>query len=442
VIEFVDGGTLKDLIDRRRSALEPFTLDEAIHLMRGIALGAQAVNEHLIHRDIKPDNILLDGPDEAPRPRIADFGLAKIASEYTRPETFKGIQAIWYMAPEAWRDEKHTSKIDVYSVGLVFYEILTFEHPLLPLVASSVNVLAKWREVHLTVPCTDVRVSRPEVPLSLAKLLCRMTDKSPGNRPGWDEVIAGLTIQAQPPKSSPAVDPGILAAFKTQAEERFREEQALRSAELTRQREAERDNARGDEYAQSALRLLTRFDEVIEALNSQEPNYPIQVDGNSAFSRTYILPNGRQLVCRIFAAARANQPSGNRILGAGYLGVEGGLSANLILFGQPDDVATASWSAVEANVHALMAGPERLKWYREAGLPDETIRFVEFLDGGEPWRRDSSSHFGFPKAEAFYEHYERGARAMHVFSFNVRPDVMNTFNEILLLGLRMPRKLR
>jgi serine/threonine protein kinase len=58
--------------------------------------------------------------------------------------------ALLYMSLEVWRDEKNTTKIDVYSVGLVFYEILTLEHPFLPLVASSANVLAKLREVHLT----------------------------------------------------------------------------------------------------------------------------------------------------------------------------------------------------------------------------------------------------------------------------------------------------
>src|SRR6267142_3493536 len=102
--------------------------------MRDIAMGAQAVNEHMIHRDIKPDNILINGPADAPQPKIADFGIARIGSEYTRPETFKGIQMFWYKAPEVWRQEKNTFKIDVYSVGLVFYQILTLAHPLMQFV--------------------------------------------------------------------------------------------------------------------------------------------------------------------------------------------------------------------------------------------------------------------------------------------------------------------
>lgn len=438
IMEFVAGGNLQDLLDRRFAQPERFTLDEAFSLMRGITLGAQAINEHMIHRDIKPDNILLDGPPDAPCPKIADFGIARISSEYTRAETFKGIQMLWYKAPEVWRQEKNTFKIDVYSVGLVFYQILTLEHPLMQH-ASQPFDWDRWREIHLTIQCPSVRDIRPDVPIHLAKLLLRMVDKSPGNRPDWDEVINGLNSAAAP-QTTVEVDPQLLAAFKQQAHERLHEEQVQTTAELTRQRDAERAKARSDEYAQSALRLLTRFDQTIEALNSQETSYPMQVDGSSAFSRTYSLPNERQLACRIFAAPHSSKTGENRILGAGYLGIEGGLSANLVLFGQPDDISTARWSTVEANVFALIAGPERLKWYRVAGLTDETVRFVEFFDGGEPWRRDSPSYFGFSEAGAFYEHYERGARAMHVFSFNIRADILSTFNEILLLGLRMPRK--
>src|SRR5215510_7610944 len=123
MMEFIGGGNLQNLIDDPRRTSSQFTLDEALSLMRGVALGSQAVNEHMIHRDIKPDNVLINKSGVAPQPKLADFGLARIASEYTRPETFKGIQMFWYKAPEVWRQEKNTFKIDVYSVGLVFYQI-------------------------------------------------------------------------------------------------------------------------------------------------------------------------------------------------------------------------------------------------------------------------------------------------------------------------------
>lgn len=434
MMEFIAGGNLQNLIDDRRIRPEGFMLDDALSLMRGIALGTQAVNEHLIHRDIKPDNILIDVSAQSPCPRIADFGIARIASEYTRPETFKGIQMLWYKAPEVWRQEKNTYKIDVYSAGLVFYQILTLEHPLSRFVPEPYD-FDRWREVHLTVPCPDVRDGRADVPLALAKLLLHMVDKSPGNRPGWDETISGLTSK-NPPATSAQVDPHLLAMVKNQADERFRDEQARAAAALKVEQELERSKARGDEFRQSALRLLARFGAVIAAINEHETTYPIQVKGEGTLSRSYTLSNGRTLVCEIFGPVRGRPPRGT-VLGGGYIGVDGGLSANLILQGQPDDVASGHWSAVQATLLPFMSGADRLKWYREAGVSEVTIRYVEFMDGHQAWRRDSPSYFGFTRGDAFFEHYSR--TGMHVYQFQIAPDLGRIFNEVLMLGLRMSR---
>jgi len=440
MMEYVEGGTLHQYLDLKRNNNESLTLDEALVLMRGIALGAQAINEHLVHRDIKPDNILLEGPAVAPRPRIADFGIAKVALEQTRPDTFKGVQHVWYMAPEVWRREKNTPMIDVYSVGLVYYEIMTLSHPHLSRV-SDPSDWTEWREVHLNTPCPDVRESRADVPLSLAKLLLRMTDKSPGNRPGWDEILDRLNVSGSQPKSQATIDPQLIAAFKRQANERFREDKERMTADLTRQQKYECDSARLEEYKQSAIRLLGSFDEIIEALNQHEPIYPIQDRATRDLSRTFLLLNERELRCEIFGflSDPLKTPS-YQILGGGYVGVAGGLSVNLALFGSPDDVATAKWSAVEANVTAIIYGQKRLDLYREARLSDDMIRFLEYVDHEQMWRRDCPTFFGFEDADLFYKHFASGISAMHVYSFRVRPDVIDAFNEVLRIGLRMPPK--
>jgi serine/threonine protein kinase len=434
MMEFIAGGNLQHLIDGRRIQSTEFTIDKALSLMRSIALGTQAINEDVIGLDVAMDQVFIDGPVDAPRPRIADFGIARIASEYTRPETFKGIQMLWYKAPEVWRQERNTYKIDIYSTGLVFYQILTLEHPLMQFVPQPYD-FDRWREVHLTVPCPDVHDKRTDVPLALAKLLLRMVDKSPGNRPSWDEVISGLSTKPSPPASLAQLDLQLLAVVKNQANERFREEQARTAAALKHEQELERNAARGDEFRQSSLRLLAGFDAIIAAINEHETTYPIQIKGEGTLSRSYILSNGRTLVCEIFGTAPGRPPRGT-VLGGGFIGVDGGLSANLILQGQPDDIASAYWSAVEATVMALIGGNNRLKWYREAGISDDTIRYAEFMNGNEPWRRDSPSYFGFRKAVAFFEHFSY--TGMHVYQFQIVLDLDRIFNEILMLGIRMP----
>jgi serine/threonine protein kinase len=442
IMEYVDGGNLQKLLDEHSSKSEPLTLDKAVALMRGIALGAQAINEQLIHRDIKPDNILLDDSSDTPRPRIADFGIAKIAVELTRPETFKGIQAIWYMAPEVWRDERHTTKIDVYSVGLVFYQILTLEHPLLAHVTEPWD-LVKWQRTHLNVPCPDVRSARPEVPLSLARLLLRMTDKSPGNRPDWNEVLDGLNLTTTQPKKRVAVDPNLLAAFRQHADERLREEHQQSKAEIERRQQAEVKATRSKEYVQSAKRLLTQFDDIIESLNEQETTYQIQLQvvpqlDNQPLQRRYVLPNHRRIECFTSVYTGGQQSPRGQILGGGYVGIAGGLSANLLLLGNPDDIASARWWSVTTTVMALIAGNARLKFYQEAGLREEDIIFQEHMSR-EAWTRDAITHFGFKDINKFFDEFISGISGMHVYSFNMHADAISAFTNILMLGLRMPR---
>jgi serine/threonine protein kinase len=443
MMEYIDGGSLQGLLDERIGQSKQFELDEALELMRGITLGAQAINDHLIHRDIKPDNILLAKQSDRLTPKIADFGIAKVAVQLTRPETFKGIQSIWYMAPEVWRDEKHTTKIDVYSVGLVFHQLLTLEHPLLAYVSDSWDIV-KWRSAHLFELCADVRSQRDDVPLALARLLLRMTDKSPNNRPAWNDVLQSLEPGTDPPTRKIVVEERVRAAFKHQAEEGLRQERERSKRELDRQRKAEIESAHRAEYVRSATRLLSQFDEIITVLNEEEPAFAIQIQGappagGESLMRSYVAPNQHRIDCILSDYASGMQSPRGPILGGGYLGINGALSANLVLIGQPDDIASAHWSGVEVTVMALIAGNARLRRYQEAGLTDADLLFLEGWKQ-ETWSRDAPRYFGFKEISRFFNEFIAGISAMHVYSFNMRPNPVEVFNEILMVGIRMPSR--
>jgi eukaryotic-like serine/threonine-protein kinase len=126
LMEYVSGGNLATLLRAQLQSNAQIPLDRAVEMMIDIAQGARAINEKLIHRDIKPDNILIEGRTL----KIGDFGISKFVDESTRLQTFKGGQHVAYMAPEAWQNQTNSFKLDVYSVGMVFYEILTLQHPL------------------------------------------------------------------------------------------------------------------------------------------------------------------------------------------------------------------------------------------------------------------------------------------------------------------------
>ena len=87
--------------------------------------GIEAINAKMLHRDLKPDNILI-GADGL---KIGDFGLSKIVGAATRSRTFKGGQHILYMAPEGWKQETNQIQIDMYSMGIIFFEIASLAFP-------------------------------------------------------------------------------------------------------------------------------------------------------------------------------------------------------------------------------------------------------------------------------------------------------------------------
>jgi len=128
VMEFVDGMNLRQLL--KRGPLEPA---QALHVIPQICAALQYAHEEgIVHRDIKPENILLDKRGQV---KIADFGLAKLmrrsGADYTLTGTRQVMGTLNYMAPEqrtAPQDVDH--RADIYSLGVVFYEMLTGDLPL------------------------------------------------------------------------------------------------------------------------------------------------------------------------------------------------------------------------------------------------------------------------------------------------------------------------
>jgi serine/threonine protein kinase len=101
-MEYVSGGTLARLLRGQNQADCQIPLRRTIEMMIDIAQGMRAINEKLIHRDVKPDNILIDNKTL----KIGDFGISKFIDESTRLHTFKGGQHVAYMAPEGWVNDK------------------------------------------------------------------------------------------------------------------------------------------------------------------------------------------------------------------------------------------------------------------------------------------------------------------------------------------------
>ncbi len=197
-MEYVDGEDLSSLVRR----IGRLPQDKAAEISRQICAGLAAAHERgVVHRDLKPANVMLDG---AGKIRITDFGLAGIAASIQGAEVRAGTPA--YMAPEQLSGKEVTTKSDLYSLGLVMYEVLTgkraFEAATLP------ELMKAREEGTFTNPSTLVRDLDP----LLERAILRCLEKDPGKRPA-----SALQVAAALPGGDPLA--AALAAGETPSPE-------------------------------------------------------------------------------------------------------------------------------------------------------------------------------------------------------------------------------
>ena len=174
VMEYVDGQTLKDMI-RQRGTIHPNT---AIRMtIRILAAVDHAHRNGIVHRDIKPQNILVDNQG---RVKVADFGIARLkAAQTTRVDDGEGVSAmgsVHYFSPEQARGEVADEKSDLYSVGVVMYEMLTGEVPF----DGDTSVAVALKHVHEAPKSMCAR--NAEIPKALDEVVMRALCKDPTKR--------------------------------------------------------------------------------------------------------------------------------------------------------------------------------------------------------------------------------------------------------------------
>lgn len=123
--EFIEGPTLERVLVARRGDGRYWPEAELIEMYQQLVDAMASINQEVIHRDLKPANIFV----AKGLLKVADFGISKYVGEGTRTKTFKGWGTAPYMAPETWRGLSLDWRADQYSLGVVFYEMATFELP-------------------------------------------------------------------------------------------------------------------------------------------------------------------------------------------------------------------------------------------------------------------------------------------------------------------------
>jgi len=173
VMVYLSGGTL------RQKMGHPLPYQEAAHLLAPVARALEyAHNQHIIHRDIKPANILLT---DAGQPMLSDFGVAKILAHEGQQDghltgTGVGIGTPEYMAPEQVMGLPIDHRVDIYSLGIVFFELLTGQRPF---VADTPMAVALK---HITEPLPKPKDRVPGLPEQVEQVVIKATAKQPDER--------------------------------------------------------------------------------------------------------------------------------------------------------------------------------------------------------------------------------------------------------------------
>lgn len=170
VMEYIDGKTLKQLIKKRGH----LTTSEAVDIMSQLTDGlSHAHDSYIIHRDIKPQNIMIleDG-----LVKITDFGVAMALNASDLTQTNSVMGSVHYLPPEQAAGKGSTIKSDIYSLGIVLYEILAGTMPFRG--ETAVEIALK----HIRNPMPSIRKANPKVPQSLENIILKATAKNPKNR--------------------------------------------------------------------------------------------------------------------------------------------------------------------------------------------------------------------------------------------------------------------
>lgn len=212
VMEYVEGITLKTYIEKKGQLSFKEAVSIAIQVGRGIEA---AHNKHIIHRDIKPQNIIISTEGKV---KVTDFGIARAASTNTINSDVMG--SVHYASPEQARNGFVDGKSDIYSLGIVMYEMVTGRVPFDG--ESTVAIAIQHLQEEMVVPSAYA----PNLPISMEKIILKCTQKSPDRR---YESISDLLLDLKKALISPDEDFVVMVPLGQQEKTRIMKPEEVES---------------------------------------------------------------------------------------------------------------------------------------------------------------------------------------------------------------------
>jgi serine/threonine protein kinase len=400
VLEFIPGGTLKTRLDLLRASRSLVDLDSIQMWTNDLIEGIAAINTKMLHRDLKPDNILLD--DDTPK--IGDFGLSKVIGMLTRSRTFKGGQHMWYMAPEGWKFETNTIQLDMYAMGIVFYEIASLQFPYqLPQDPSDVEAL---RKMHLYQSARPLQQLRSELPLGFCHVIARLIEKNPQERfQDWLEIRRALDKAWETYMEDEASPRGVVQSLLYEAEQHH--EVYTRQQLEEKQRQEEQEERRQLDAVQQR-RLVESIKAQIAEFNEHcaFKERIIEIPTNEGFG--WQLPFSGTISLRFFSIDPPLTLKEGQVRYAAVLQDADKAGLNYLLCRNGADDLYGVWKICWVK-HGALVDPRKL--------------------------RPRPQPFGFDNAKDMQE-IELAERAMHIYTVEFSEEIQDTFLHVALEAMR------
>ncbi len=270
VMEYAENGSLKILIDSLNTKGESISEVEGLSIFKQVLNGLNEIHKTAIHRDLKPENLLFVSNSI----KISDFGLAKYVDQSTRTRTYKGGGTYLYMSPECWTFGKITNTTDIYSLGIVMYQLFTGE---LPYDSSDYK---KLEEMHRFSDIPRARAKNPTLSHKIDGVIFKMMNKASSDRyQNVEEILAELSRSAPSP-AHPSIDSILTIAKKVHD----REEHAKSEA----QRRYEQEQNRMKSNLLKINELVSTIREVVDEINESLPEQKLSVSKGSNTDYTII----------------------------------------------------------------------------------------------------------------------------------------------------------
>lgn len=265
IMEYATQGTLRQLLDERIKKQELFSNEELLQMFLQLANGMKSINDVLVHRDVKPENVLINKNVL----KISDFGLAKYVEATTRNITFKGFGTPKYYAPEAWTNDKNTLQMDIYSMGIIFYELATLQYPY---IVKQDN----YMEAHMYGAIKNPTLYNSNLAPKLVSVINKMLQKPLGKRfSSWQDIIDILNAGRIDNTQNQEIIKLVQAAVQIQNE--------TDNAIQKKQVEDEKKKKERDIYVKKIMayferEIISGFKEFAEVYNSQYASGQMEVD--------------------------------------------------------------------------------------------------------------------------------------------------------------------